>query len=150
MSNPYNSPQYNRPQNSPRRPQKPSAMVMAPAIALIVVATLGLCASAFNIFAALTWDAPPIDPTAPPFVQEMQKNQVGPVAAAIQAAFVLLNIVILIGAIQMVRFKMWGYSLAASILAMINIGTCCCFLGLPVGIWSTIVLFQPQVKKAFK
>ena len=125
-------------------------MVMAPAIALIVVATLGLCASAFNIFAALTWDAPPIDPTAPPFVQEMQKNQVGPVAAAIQAAFVLLNIVILIGAIQMVRFKMWGYSLAASILAMINIGTCCCFLGLPVGIWSTIVLFQPQVKKAFK
>ena len=80
----------------------------------------------------------------------MQKNQVGPVAAAIQAAFVLLNIVILIGAIQMVRFKMWGYSLTASILAMINIGTCCCILGLPVGIWSLIVLFQPQVKNAFE
>ena len=125
-------------------------MVMAPAIALIVVATLGLCASAFNIVFAFIAEAPPVDPTLPPWAQDMQKQSVGPVAAVIQSIFLLLNIVILIGAIQMVRFKMWGFSLAASILAMVNIGTCCCILGLPVGIWSTIVLVQPQVKKAFK
>lgn len=125
-------------------------MVIAPAIALIVVATLGLLASGFNIFAALMLDAPPVDPNAPPFIQQMQENQTGPVAAAIHSAFLILNIVILIGAIQMVRFKMWGYSLTASILAMINIGTCCCILGLPVGIWSIIVLLQPQVKNEFK
>ena len=123
---------------------------MAPAIALIVVATLGLCASAFNIVYALIADAPPIDPNLPAWTQDMQKQSVGPVAAAIQSVFLLLNIVILIGAIQMLRFKMWGYSLTASILAMINIGTCCCILGLPVGIWSVVVLSQAPVKNAFK
>ena len=122
---------------------------MAPAIALIVVATLGLGVSLFNIFAALTWEAPPINPNDPPFVQQMEANQVGPVAAGIQTCFALLNIVILIGAIQMLRFKMWGFSLTASILAIVNIGTCCCVLGLPVGIWSIVVLSQPHVKKAF-
>ncbi len=150
MSNPYNSPQYNQPQNSSFPPQKPTQMVIAPAIALIVVSVLGICASGFNIFAALTMEAPPINPSAPPFVQQMQQNQTGPVAAAIHSAFLLLNIVIMAGAIQMVRFKMWGYSLTASILAMINIGTCCCILGLPVGIWSIVVLSQPQVKKEFE
>ena len=148
MTNPYSSPQQRGvPKSS--RPQKPSAVVMAPAIALIVVATLGLGFSLFNIFAALTWDAPPIDPNAPPFVQQMEANQVGPVAAAIQSCFAFLNIVIMLGAIQMLRFKMWGVSLTVSILAMLNFGTCCCILGLPVGIWSIVVLSQPHVKKAF-
>ena len=122
---------------------------MAPAIALIVVATLGLCASAFNIVFAFIAEAPPVDPTLPPWAQDMQKQSVGPVAAVIQSIFLLLNIVILIGAIQMVRFKMWGYALTVSILAMINIDSCCCVLGLPVGIWSVVVLSQPEVKKAF-
>ena len=156
MSNPYNRPQHNhpqppvqQPQNPFQQPQKPSEMVVAPAIALIVVAIVGLLASAVSIFSALAIE-PIIDPTDPPFFQQMQQNQSGPLPAAIHSAFLLLNLVILIGAIQMVRFKMWGYSLTASILAMINIGTCCCILGLPVGIWSLIVLFQPQVKNAFE
>jgi hypothetical protein len=32
---------------------------------------------------------------------------------------------------------------------MINIGTCCCIIGLPAGIWSLVILLQPDVSKAF-
>lgn len=148
MTNPYTSPQRSEATHSP--PKKPTGVVIAPAIALIVVATLGLLASLLNIFMALAMEAPPIDPTAPDWLQDMQENQVGALPAVIHSLFVILNIVIMIGAIQMLRFKMWGYSLTASILAMLNFGTCCCVLGLPVGIWSIIVLSQPHVKKSFK
>ena len=149
MSNPYTSPQ--QPQYSkPRQPQKPGGLVMAPAITLIVLASIGLLAAIIGCVSAAIGNAPPIDPTAPPFFQEMQKNQVGPLAASIQAGFAILNIVILIGAIQMLRFKMWGFALTVSILSILNVGNCCCIFGAPVGIWSIIVLSQARVKSAFK
>ena len=131
-------------------PQEPKGLVLAPAIALIVVAVLGLSGSLFNFVVALIAEPPPIDPNAPQWLQDMQANQVGPVVAVVQAGFAILNVVIIVGAIQMLRFRMWGYALTASILAIVNFGTCCCILGIPVGIWSIVVLSQAHVKKAFK
>ena len=34
---------------------------------------------------------------------------------------------------------------AGSVLAILNIGSCCCVLGLPVGIWSLTVLMSPDI-----
>jgi len=39
--------------------------------------------------------------------------------------------------------------IAASILAMIPCVSPCCIVGLPIGIWSLIVLLKPEVKAAF-
>ncbi len=150
-SNPYQSPQYPSSQLGSPPPVDPRdsvrGRVMAPAIVLIVISTLGLATSIFNV--AFAFAEPQIDPNDPPFIQEIKKGSTGPVVAAIQSAFVITNLLIIGGAVQMIRFKTWGFALAASILAMLNFGTFCCVLGLPVGIWSLVILLQPDVKQAF-
>ena len=45
--------------------------------------------------------------------------------------------------------KMRGVGIAASVVAMLNFGNCCCLLGIPIGIWSLIILLQPDVTAAF-
>jgi hypothetical protein len=90
-----------------------------------------------------------IDPNAPEFIQGMQAGATGPVVAVVQGIFCLVNLFLIGGGVQMARIRTWGIALAASILAMINFGTCCCIVGLPVGIWSVVILLQPEVKAAF-
>lgn len=143
--NPYSSPNFAGPPGM--RPPL-GAKVMAPAIALLVVSVIGIGASLFNV--AFSFSEPDIDPNAPPFVQEMQKGSVGPMAAVIQGIFVLVNAFIIFGAVQMMRQKMRGVAIAASVVAMVNFGTCCCVLGIPVGIWSVIILLQDDVRAAFE
>ena len=46
-------------------------------------------------------------------------------------------------------FAVGALGIAASIVAMINFGNCCCLLGIPIGIWSLVILMQPDVKAAF-
>jgi hypothetical protein len=149
--NPYQSPFFG-PEIAPKQSIRETVRgkVMAPAIFLLVVSLLGIAFSIFNCVFAMIADPPTIDPNAPEFLREMQLNTVGPVAAVVQGLFVALNTVILVGAIQMMRFRWWPWALTASILAMINFGTCCCVLGLPAGIWSLIVLFSQDVRTAFK
>ena len=151
------NPFQDNPYESPNDPTKPGGFdpgqvkgkVAAPAIAMMVAAVLGLAVTIFNVIFALTV-TPEVDPNAPPILQNMQQNSAGPVAAAVQAGFLVVNVVILIGAIFMLRFKTWGLALAASILSMVNIGGGCCILGLPFGIWSLVILLQEDVKKAFQ
>jgi hypothetical protein len=49
----------------------------------------------------------------------------------------------------MQQLRGWGPALAASILVMIPCVSPCCVLGLPIGIWSAIVLNRPDVRAAF-
>jgi len=55
----------------------------------------------------------------------------------------------LAGGIQMIRFKVWGLGLAACILSMLPCN-CFCVLGLPLGIWGTIMLSLSSVRSAFR
>ena len=148
-NNPYSSPIHSS-QEPPSRSGSAKPKIMAPAIALLIISMIGLLASLFNVVFALVGEPFAPDPAAPDWVNEMQKNSVGGFAAGLQAFFALLNLVIMFGAIQMLRLKSWGASLVASILAMINFGTCCCVLGIPVGIWSLVILLQNDVRKAFE
>ncbi|MEZ6096771.1 MAG: hypothetical protein R3C03_21525 [Pirellulaceae bacterium] len=133
-----------------RKPQASRGKIIAPGIALIVVGSLGLIMSIVSIFMALFGAPPAIDPTQPEWLQDLQRNGRGTFPAIIQGAFVLLNIAIIAGGISMVRVKNWGIGLTATIAAMINFGNCCCVLGLPVGIWSLVILLQDDVKRAFE
>lgn len=126
-----------------------STKVRAPGIALIAVSLLGLAASVFNTFYAVAVQPPQLDPNAPEIVKAMQQGSVGPVAATVQGLMILLNLVILGGGIQIVRFQTRIYGIVASILSMLNIGTFRCLLGLPVGIWSLVILLQGDVARAF-
>jgi hypothetical protein len=122
--------------------------VTAPAIALVVVASVGLVASLFNIGWAFVEQG--VDPDAPEMVRRFQQGAKGPVPAVVQTAFAIVNLLIIAGGVQMMRFRSWGLALTASILAMLNFGSCCCVAGVPVGIWSLVVLLMPEVKAAFE
>jgi hypothetical protein len=145
--------QFNPYQSSPTgqygRPPINTAKVQAPAIALIVVGGLGLLASIYSVINALVAAPPVFPPDTPDFVRQFASNSVGPLAAGIQLIFVLVAILILVGGIQMLRFKTWGLALTASILSMVNVGSCCCILGLPIGIWALIILLASDVQQQF-
>ena len=62
---------------------------------------------------------------------------------------VAIGVVILLGAMKMKRLESHGFAMAASILALVPCVSPCCFVGLPIGIWSIVVLSKPEVKAAF-
>ena len=52
-------------------------------------------------------------------------------------------------AMQMKQLRNWNMAAAASVVAMIPCISPCCIIGLPIGIWSLIVLMKPEVKSSF-
>lgn len=103
-----------------------------------------------SLVAALVAAPPVADPNVPEWINEMQRSAHGPLAAGIQSAFILVNILIITGGIAMVRVKGWGLALTGTIIAMLNFGNLCCVLGLPIGIWSLVILLQNDVQARFK
>lgn len=152
-SNPYASANYlssgyaSAAQPAPVQRETAPGKLVAAAIALILVASLGVLSSGFSF--ALSFGEAQVDPTAPPMVQDFQRGTVGPVATGIQGGFVMLNLFIIACAVQMMTLKSWGMGVTGSVLAMINIGSCCCVAGLPIGIWSLMVLMSPEVMTVF-
>ena len=63
---------------------------------------------------------------------------------------VVVNSVILVGGLKMMKLQSWGLAIASAILVMLPCGSCCCFIGLPIGIWAVIQLNKPEVKSAFR
>jgi hypothetical protein len=152
-SNPYASANYVGPSNlgqtQPAPPQRETApgKLVAAAMALILVASLGVLSSGFSF--VLSFGEAQVDPNAPPMVQDFQRGTVGPVATGIQGGFVMLNLFIIACAVQMMSLKSWGLGVTGSVLAMLNIGSCCCVVGMPIGIWSLMVLMSPEVMTVF-
>lgn len=146
--------QFNPYQSSPAgqfgAPPMNTAKVKAPAIALIVVGGLSLLASIWGTINALIAIPPVLPPDMPDFARQIAENSVGPAAAGVNAIFILVSILILLGGIQMLRSKSWGLALTASILSMVNFVSCCCIIGLPIGIWSLVVLLAADVKQHFQ
>ncbi len=62
----------------------------------------------------------------------------------------VVNSVILVGGLKMMKLQSWGLALASAILVMLPCGSCCCFIGLPIGIWAVVQLNKPEVKSAFR
>lgn len=145
-ANPYASPTlagYAQPEQREKAP----GSVLAPAMALIAVAALGLAFSGFNF--VFSFGEAQVDPNAPEMLREFQKGAVGPLATALQGGFALLNLFIMICGVQMMRLQNWGLAVTGSVLAMLNFGSCCCTLGIPVGIWSLMILMSPDVISMF-
>lgn len=62
---------------------------------------------------------------------------------------VVVMLVGLIGSIRMLQMKTYGLAMVAAVLTLIPcVGPCCC-LGLPIGIWSLVVLSNTQVRQQF-
>ena len=73
-------------------------------------------------------------------------------STVVNVFIVLLNFLtaglIFYGANEMKNLRNYNLAMAASVVAMLPCGYCCC-VGLAVGIWSLVVLMKPEVKAAF-
>ena len=134
----------------PALPQQPVGrmdQVDGPAIALMIVAILGLVYQLMflilNLLGAsfMTMRQMPNEPWARLFS--------GAAGAALNGFELLVNGFILLGAIKMRKLENYGLVMAATIVAMIPCNWPCCILGLPIGIWALVVLSKPEVKSAF-
>jgi hypothetical protein len=131
-----------------RRPPTASGSLIGAAVCMLLTALLGLAVNSLGCIIALAGNAQ-IDQNAPPLVQELQKNTHGPVAASGQGLLALLSLITVLGSIQMLRRKTWGLGITACILSIINVGNCCCVLGLPFGIWGLVALANSETKDSF-
>jgi predicted Zn finger-like uncharacterized protein len=143
----------------PRRMQSKEqvlAPLKAPAICLLIAGSLGLIANASSLVMKFVskpgnvQDLPRASPQIQEFFRRLQEASNSPLAAVTDVIFGVICTVIILGAIAMLSGKMRWLAMTGSILAMINIGECCCVLGLPFGIWSLVALTKPGVAEAFQ
>ena len=132
--------------------------VNAPALVLAIVTALAMLLGVLNLLGALLQIAAPeviinfyrnanvgIDPGTP-----AQVRASGVFGLATNTLGLLVGGVIIFGMIQMRRLRSHTLALVASGLALIPcVGPCCC-VTLPFGIWSLIVLMDPDVKYVFQ
>ncbi len=62
----------------------------------------------------------------------------------------ILAPVIIYGAMQMLKGQNRRYALAASVLAILPLTSCCFVVGAIFGIWALVVLMKPEVKEYFE
>ena len=117
----------------------PATGLMIVAILLIVGHVLGLV---FNLVGASFLNA-----TQGPN-QAWSNFMSGTIGVVVGIVGLLISGVILFGAIKMKKLESYGLAMTASILAMLPCSACC-LVGLPIGIWSLVVLCKPEVKSAF-
>jgi hypothetical protein len=124
-------------------------MVNVPSILLLVMGGIGVLMALYGVVAG--GGIPPELLDNPQLTAEMKQMLVrfSGMGRFGNILGLVLDGVIIYGALQMRQLKNWGLALAAAILAMLPCAGCCCLLGLPVGIWAIVTLTKPEVKSAF-
>lgn len=144
----------------PSDPQAVARQLKAPALLLIFFAVAGIVFSVSGLFLKTFWMDTmirgieqmnlPIDANARAQLEAARDAGVG-VMDVVQVIFgAAMNVVMLLGALKLMKVQSWGFALAAAILVMLPCGSCCCCLGIPLGIWIIVLLNKPEVKAAFR
>lgn len=153
--NPYQSPMGQPGGFPPQLPPSVSAQqkVAPPAITLMVIAGIAIAWQLLSV--GLNLLGVGLGAMAannnnggggPPAAQMMLQGGVG-VAFALLG--VVIQAVILAGAVKMQKLESYGFAMTAAILSMLPCSACC-LVGMPVGIWALIVLNDPYVKNSFR
>ncbi len=146
---------------------KAAGMVKAPAICMLVVAIIGiLCQIGLIVFylafpgvmrqfmASMEKQAPPKDRAkmeeAKEKIDEAEQQLKNPVNFIGPVLGILSSIFVIFASIQMMRLQTWPLALAGAIVVMPPYLSGCWCLGLPVGIWSIVVLVNQNVKASFR
>ncbi|HVS03200.1 MAG TPA: hypothetical protein VMT16_10565 [Thermoanaerobaculia bacterium] len=128
----------------------PAAQVNGPAIGLIVTAVVGILFAIIglimNLFGLGTAGLGGFG--GEDYGQYMNYMSGGLGVMSSLIGLVIGGFLIWVG-MQMRMLRQWTAALIGSILAMIPCISPCCLIGLPIGIWSLIVLNKPEVKAAF-
>jgi len=131
-----------------RRGVDVSGKVQGPAIALMVMAGLAMAAQVLGLIVNLAQMGGP-GRRGPGANQPLPPGAEPVIYIAAAGLGLLVSALIMIGAIKMKNLSSYGFAMTASILAMLPCSACC-LLGIPFGIWSLVVLNDPDVKAAFR
>jgi hypothetical protein len=146
MSHGFDSP-YQPPSHPMGGDPDAASKVAGPAIGLIVLASLGiflqLISALSNLFVGGVGLTQGSDEA---IVQGLLQGGLGLVMNCVGA---LVGAFIIFGALKMKNLQSYGLAMAAAILAIIPCLSPCCLLGLPIGIWSLVVLMDDNVKRSF-
>jgi hypothetical protein len=126
--------------------------VKGPAIALIVVASLGSIYYLFSGFLVLIGHggmARPMPPNMPQEWQSFFQASQGPLAGVLNLVFAAMCGFAIFGAVKMMKLQSHTLAMITCIVAMVPCIGCCCIFGLPFGIWGLVVLNKPDVKSQF-
>ncbi len=125
------------------------SQVVGPATALQIVGALTVVLSVFSLVVNLMGYGLAANAAnqQPQNQADLIANLVGGVCGAIFG--ILWGGVIAGGATKMRQLENYGMAMTASILAMLPCGLCC-VVSLPFGIWSLVVLNQPEVRESFR
>lgn len=134
-------PEQNAPQDIARQ------KVRNPAIAMLVLGVLTELAALVSIGMQLISGGAAAEAPTADMAAWMEYYQKFGIAMGI-AQFLLAPIVIF-GALKMMKLQSRGLVMTAAILVMLPISSCCCLIGIGVGIWALMTLNQPEVKAAF-
>jgi membrane-bound metal-dependent hydrolase YbcI (DUF457 family) len=141
-------------QNQSQMRQDATRQVSGPAIGLLVTGIIGGFFSLIGMIGLILgtgllslvdvqkyWDE-----DLPDFVGDLYEGAFG-----IGPSFVglIIAVFIIYFSLKMKDLKQWGLAVAVSIAAMLPCISPCCIIGLPVGIWSLVILFRPEVRSAF-
>jgi hypothetical protein len=152
MSEPMYSPPP--PPAPPMTPAGPgaAAQIQGPAIGLLVAGGLGICGALLgllgNLFGVGMGSLSSMgggNAAADQYMRYMS----GGIGIVVGICALAMYGFVIWAAMQMKQLRNWNMSVAGSIVAMLPC-SCCCIIGLPIGIWSLIVLMKPEVKSAFR
>ncbi len=118
-----------------------TGLIVAPAVGLMVAALWKLL-SALTALLFLSGHTRWLEPM-------LGRFDIGPFFGMAGAGLVFFKVIpallILFGAVQMLRLQSYAWSIAAAILSIVA----CSLIGLPIGIWALIVLARQDVKETF-
>jgi hypothetical protein len=132
------------------RVRSPAMGMMIGGILSVLYALLDLMFSVLFLLGLFQMGPPPAN--LPPFWQQfVQPNprqvMIGAISDGVRLVWCM---VIIYGALKMSRLQSYGLAMTSSILSLIPCLACCCFLSIPFGIWSLVVLSRPEVRANFR
>ena len=142
----------------PQGPNRAAATVRAPAIILIVLASLVTLQHVWGVITAEKAladfrdlandkDLPPqLRDTFQQFGKLMTVQQIVITNSVIAAA----SLISLLGGIQMLRLRTYGLAVAGAILGLNPLSCPCCMAQVPIAIWALVILFRSDVRMAFR
>jgi hypothetical protein len=126
----------------------PTRKLKAPAIALLIVGCLNGVTGFLTVLSGLLRLVGVMGKEAIPIDQAEKAGfwfaTLGMYGVALVS--LLLAPVIVYGAVQMMQGRKLMLAKIAAVLAILPLTSCCCIAGLPVGIWTFIVLSRPEMR----
>jgi hypothetical protein len=134
------------------RLQRARALVMPPAIALLVATLIGFLGDIY-VSLMLKTNRPEVEKQLRDMVaargQPVSVEEALRVTLVIHEVCAVLSLMIILASIQMLRLRTYPLAVLGCFLAMVDCGSYCCLIDLPLGIWGLVILLRPEVREAF-